>query len=107
MQGAQYSVSTQLTLFATLTAKPEHADTLGLMLQGLVARTRREEGSIDYLVHRNNDNPNVWIIYENWRSRADLDAHFEQPYTKAALARFPELLAVEMELSFCTMVSSH
>ncbi|MEI5682567.1 hypothetical protein AAAK29_30195 [Mesorhizobium sp. CCNWLW179-1] len=37
---------------------------------------------------------------------ADLDAHFEQPYTKAALGMFPELLAVEMELSFCTMVSS-
>lgn len=96
----------QLTLIAKLTAKPEYADTLGRTLQGLVGPTRLEEGSIDYYIHRNNDDPNVWIIYENWRSRADLDAHFEQPYTKAALDMFPELLAVEMELSFCTMVSS-
>jgi quinol monooxygenase YgiN len=47
----------------------------------------------------------VWILYESWRSRADLDAHFEQPYTRAMLARFPELLASEMELTFCTLVS--
>lgn len=38
-------------------------------------------------------------------ARADLDAHFEQPYTKAVMARFPELLARDMELTFCTMTS--
>lgn len=42
--------------------------------------------------------------YENWRSRADLEAHFEQPYTRGLMARFPELLAREMELTFCTIV---
>lgn len=60
----------QLTLIAKLTAKPEYADTLGRTLQGLVGPTRLEEGSIDYHVHRNNDDPNVWIIYENWRCRS-------------------------------------
>ncbi|MGV2068537.1 putative quinol monooxygenase [Agrobacterium sp. 22-226-1] len=94
-----------LTLIARLTAKPGCATTLGEALQALVSLTRAEAGSIDYHLHRDNDDPSVWILYENWRSRADLDAHFQQPYTTAVMARFPDLLAREMELTFCTMTS--
>jgi quinol monooxygenase YgiN len=95
----------QLTLVATLTAKPQCTEELGQGLAALVAPTRQEEGSIDYHVHRDNNDPNVWLIYENWRSQADLDLHFEQPYTKAMLGRFPQLLARDMELRFLSMVS--
>lgn len=95
----------QLTLIAKLTAKPEHADLLGEGLFGLLKQTRKEPGCIDYHFHRDNDDPAVWILYENWRSRTDLDDHFQQPYTKALMARFPKLLAQDMELTFCTMVS--
>lgn len=99
-------MSSQLTLIAKLTAKPEQAEALGERLKSLIAPTRKEAGSIDYLVHRDNDDPCVWIIYENWRSRADLDAHFEEPYTKAVLEQFPALLAQDMELTFASMVSA-
>jgi len=71
-------MSTPLTLIARLTAKPEHTEALG--------------------------DACVWILYETWRSRTDLDVHFEQPYTKAMLSRFPELLDEEMELTFCTAI---
>ena len=97
-------MSQPLTLIARLTAKPEYAEILGEALQGMVAPTRAEDGSIDYVIHRDNDDPCVWILYENWRSRADLDAHFDEPYTRALMVRFPELLAKDMELSFCTKV---
>ena len=32
-------------------------------------------------------------------ARADLDAHFEQPYMKALLARVPELVDGDVEIS--------
>lgn len=95
-------MTNQLTLIARLTAKPEHAETLGAGLQKLIAPTLKEAGAVRYLLHRDNDDPAVWILYETWRSRADLDAHFAQPYTKAMLDRFPEILAKDMELIFCT-----
>ncbi|MDQ4408863.1 MULTISPECIES: putative quinol monooxygenase [unclassified Rhizobium] len=60
---------------------------------------------MDYHLQRDSDDPKVWILYENWRSRADLDTHFQQPYTKAVMARFPDVLARDMELTFCTMAS--
>ncbi|MGF7150659.1 NAD(P)-dependent dehydrogenase (short-subunit alcohol dehydrogenase family) [Sphingomonas zeicaulis] len=95
-----------LTLIARLTAKPEQAEALGAGLRALIEPTLREDGAIGYTLHRDNDDPNAWILYETWRSRADLDAHFEQPYTKALMTRFPEMLAREMELSFATALAA-
>jgi len=95
----------QLTLIARLIAKPDKAEDLGDGLKALIYPTVKEAGSLGYTLHRDNDDPNVWILYETWKSRADLDAHFEQPYTKAMLARFPELLAREMELTFATAIN--
>lgn len=93
-----------LTLIARLTAKPGQAETLGEGLQALIQPTAEEPGSLGYTLHRDNDDPNTWILYETWASRADLDAHFAQPYTKAMMARFPDLLSREMELTFATAV---
>lgn len=95
----------ELTLIAKLTAKSEYANLLGDALRGLVAPTLAEPGSIAYRVHRDRDDPAVWILYETWRSRADLDAHFQQPYTKALMDRFPEILARDMELTFASAAS--
>jgi quinol monooxygenase YgiN len=94
----------QLTLIARLTARPETSEDLGNGLRQLIAPTLSEEGAIGYVLHRDNDDANVWVLYETWRSRADLDAHFEQPYTKAMMVRFPDLLASEMELTFATAI---
>lgn len=91
-----------LTLIARLKAKPEYPDALGADLLGLIIPTLKEEGALHYALHRDNDDPCVWILYETWRSRVDLEAHFEQPYTRAVMARFPERLAQDMELTFCT-----
>lgn len=95
----------ELTLIAKLTTKREYADLLGEELRGLVAPTLAEPGSIAYRIHRDRDDPAVWTLYETWRSRADLDAHFQQHYTKALMDRFPHILARDMELTFASEVS--
>ncbi|CAN7703960.1 putative quinol monooxygenase [Neorhizobium sp. LjRoot104] len=90
-----------LTLIARLTAKPDLAEMLGEALQSIVSPTRAEAGSIDYHLHRDSNDPTVWILLcENWRSRAQSDAHFQQPCAKAVMARFPDLPARDMELTF-------
>lgn len=93
-------MSEQLTLIARLTAKADQSDALGDALLSLVEPTLREEGAIEYRVHRDLDDPAIWYMYETWRGRSDLDGHFAQPYTAAVLARFPEWLAAEMELFY-------
>jgi quinol monooxygenase YgiN len=48
----------------------------------LVAPTRAESGCINYDLHRSNDDPSVWMLYENWRSPDDLEQHFKRPTSK-------------------------
>jgi quinol monooxygenase YgiN len=96
----------QLTLIAIIRAKKGMGDELGRRLGALVAPTRAEPGNVNYDLHRSNDDPDVWVLYENWKTPSDLDAHFEYPYMKAVLATLPEVLDGEMDLRRCTMVST-
>jgi quinol monooxygenase YgiN len=96
----------QLIVIARLTAKPAQAEALGESLRQLIAPTLQEPGSLGYTLHRDNEDPAVWILYEVWASRAALDAHFQQPYIQALLVRAPELLAKEVEMTFATMVDA-
>lgn len=91
-----------LTVVARLTAKPGMSEILGDGLRALIAPSLKEEGAIAYRLHRDNADPDAWILYETWRSKADLEAHFAQDYTRAMLDRFPQLLARDMELRFAT-----
>lgn len=98
-------MSEAFTLIARLTARPEQAEALGEGLRALITPTLAEPGALEYRLHRDQADPAVWILYESWRSRADLEAHFAQPYTRALMARFPALLAREMELTFCSAIA--
>jgi len=93
-------MSIPLTLLAELKAKPGHAAELGQRLHALIAPTRRESGCLGYVLHRSNDDPDLFVLYENWRSRADLDLHLATPYLLDFFAHAPQLLADEVRMRF-------
>lgn len=99
-------MSEPLILFARLKARPGKAEALGLALRGLIAPTRAEPGALEYLLHRAVDAPDTWLLYERWRSRADLDAHFAQPYMQALQARVPELVEGAVEMTVAALVEA-
>jgi len=49
-------------------------------LRQLQAATRKEPGNVMYLIHQATDNPRQFLIYEQYRSQADLDAHRAKDY---------------------------
>lgn len=98
--------SNQLTLAVFLHAKPGKTEELGVRLRALVEPTRREEGCLNYDLHHSNENADVWMIYENWRSPADLDLHFQMPYLRDFVGRLGELLVTDMEIRRFAMVST-
>lgn len=59
------------TVIAYFYAKTEKLHELEKILQDFVAQTRQEPGCIDYHLHQDDDDPNVFVFYENWRSRGD------------------------------------
>lgn len=95
-------MSHPLTVFARFKAKQGQAERLGDALRHLVPLTRQEPGSIAYILHRDNADSRVWIVYETWKSSEDLDAHFRQPYMQELLAAVPDLVDREVELTLAT-----
>jgi quinol monooxygenase YgiN len=81
-----------LTLIAELKAKPAKAAELGQRLRALVAPTRAEAGCLGYVLHRSSDDTDLFVLYENWRSREDLDRHLAMPYLADFFARVPDLV---------------
>jgi quinol monooxygenase YgiN len=47
------------------------------ILAAQVAPTRAEPACINYDFHVEANDPNVFMFYENWRSKDDLDAHLQ------------------------------
>ncbi|MFT3760969.1 putative quinol monooxygenase [Thauera sp.] len=60
--------------------RPGKADELRQALLSLAQPTSQEEGYITYNLYEEKDGS--LFLYEAWRSRADLDAHFQKPYIK-------------------------
>ena len=88
----------QLTLVAFLKAKHGQEEELGRRLLTLFEKARAEDGNINYDLHRSSEAPDTWMLYENWRSPADLDAHFALPYMRQFVSTLDEVLEGEMDL---------
>ncbi len=59
----------QLTITASILAKPEKRETVRQSLLNLIPPTRKEKGCLNYDLHQDNENPDRFFFYENWESR--------------------------------------
>lgn len=70
----------QLTVVAHLRALNGQIEETKAVLTGLIAPTRAEPGCLEYWLHQDNDDPEEFMFYENWTSRAAWDKHMELPH---------------------------
>jgi quinol monooxygenase YgiN len=98
--------TTPLTVVAILYAQPGKEAALAACLHGLVAPSRAEAGCINYDMHQSDTDPTVFIMYENWTSRAALDLHFTMPYMRALADVIPALIRQPTEMHYLTMRSA-
>lgn len=82
----------QLTIVAKVTAKKEAVEIVRSELLKMVAPTRKEEGCSDYNLHQDNDNPAVFIFYENWESAVFLEKHISSDHFKAYVRAVDDLI---------------
>jgi len=95
---------TKLTVLARIKAKAGKENEVLREIISLIAPTRAEAGCINYDLHRSQEDPALFCLYENWRSRKDLDEHLATSYLQAFLGKAPELLAEPVDISFWDMV---
>lgn len=87
------SGSAPLTIVAQLKAKPGKEKELQQVLQALVEPTRHEEGIINYDMHVSNEDPGLFVFYENWRTKDEWERHMKSPHLTAFGKRNDELVA--------------
>lgn len=82
----------EIVLFVIFTVKDGKAGEMLPALTKLTKASREEEGCVSYTVHRDNENENIFILHEVWKSTAALDEHQNQPHLSEAKAKFDEIL---------------
>lgn len=73
-------MSQPLTIVAQIIAKTGHRDLVKSELLKLIPITRREEGCINYDLHQDMENPDMFLFYENWESREFWQSHMNNTH---------------------------
>ncbi len=80
-----------ITVTARMKAKRGMEGPAKQELLALTGPTRAEAGCISYDLHCATADPSLFLFFENWRSKEDLDRHLEMPYIKEVFAKAEEL----------------
>lgn len=64
-----------VTVVAKIVVKEKFIEPVKAELLKLIDPTRQERGCIEYRLHQDNEDPGVFIFYENWESMASLEQH--------------------------------
>jgi quinol monooxygenase YgiN len=90
---------------ARLRAQPGMEKRVRAELLGLLGPSRKYKGCINHDLHQSMDDPCVFIFYENWENRPDLDDHLGAPHVRAVLGEADELLSEPVELTSLKMLN--
>ncbi|MBV9749660.1 MAG: antibiotic biosynthesis monooxygenase [Acetobacteraceae bacterium] len=72
----------EVNVVATFKAKGGQAQAVRQALEKMVEPTRAEQGNVGYDLHEGVEDEDTFVLYEQWRSKPDLDAHMQKPYFK-------------------------
>jgi len=70
----------KLTIVARILATEGKREFVKAELIKLIAPTKAEEGCIDYDLHQDNEDPNLFLFFENWESRELWLKHMENTH---------------------------
>ena len=70
----------KLTIVARILVKEGKRELVKAELLKLIDVTKIEEGCINYDLHQDNENQNLFLFYENWETRELWQAHMNNPH---------------------------
>ena len=97
-------MSDQTTIVCRVLAKPEKRELVKKVLLTLVDHTLTEEGCINFDLHQDNENKNLFICYENWESKEDWIRHFEKTKALDDKTQFNEHALDDYTFNVMTMI---
>jgi quinol monooxygenase YgiN len=91
-------------VIATFHAKPGREEELTKILTDLIEPTRAETGCHMYELWRNRADPAELTFVEEWDSSEQLAAHAKSEHIREAQARYPQLIACDVDLRLYDLV---
>ncbi|MEX5905984.1 putative quinol monooxygenase [Providencia hangzhouensis] len=65
----------EIRIVATVIAKDNEVEFVKAATKSIVEPSNRDEGSLQYELHQDNANPNIFIFFEIWSYQESLDKH--------------------------------
>jgi quinol monooxygenase YgiN len=87
-------------------AKPGCESEVEALIMSLVEPLRAEEGAIAFHVHRDRADRQLFVIYEAFRSKKDLERHVAQPYTQDFVRAVRPYVEGPLRQQFLRMLST-
>lgn len=84
-----------LILIAKFKTKPECREQMIELAKDAIGPSRAEEGCMIYDFLQDPFSSNSFTFFEKWRSREDLDLHFEEPHFKKFAGKVHEYIEEE------------
>ncbi|MEL6224956.1 MAG: putative quinol monooxygenase [Cyanobacteria bacterium J06627_8] len=88
-------MSKPLTIVARIEANPDNIELVKAELLKLIPITLKETGCIQYDLHQDDENPAMFVFYENWENRELWQTHMNNTHlveymkaTEGAVASF-------------------
>ena len=82
----------KINIVAKVVAKKVAVGAVKTELLKLIVPTRKESGCIEYRLHQDNQDPAVFIFYENWEDAASLEKHINTDHYKAYVRAVSEMI---------------
>ena len=98
-------MNAKVTVIARVRAKPGLEAKVKQECLALVAPSREEKGCINYDLYQSSDDPTLFIFYENWESRGDIERHLEMAHCSLFDERTEGMLVEPEEITLCEMIS--
>lgn len=84
-------MSYPVKIIAILHARPEKANALRTLLEGMVTPSRNEPGNLRYDIWQDQSEPTRFVLDELYTDNAAIASHRETPHFKHYLARINDL----------------
>ncbi|MBA1231909.1 antibiotic biosynthesis monooxygenase [Pseudomonas viridiflava] len=85
--------------------RPEKSAEFEALFSSYVAQSRSEPGCIEYHMLRDQEDPTLFIFFEIWASKEDLDVHSAQPHMVAFAKKRMDYLVSDFEIRRIDMLS--
>jgi quinol monooxygenase YgiN len=85
--------------------RPGEAAKIDAILQELVPAIRAEPGNLEFIAHRSNDDPNEYLLYEQYKDEQAFLTHRQTPHFKTLVLERAVPLLEKREIQAFSIVA--